>query len=69
MCAKFGYKKLTKKDKARILGLNAAKLYNVNVKAKRNALPADAMEKIKLAYLDHGGQRENAAYGWVRATD
>jgi hypothetical protein len=69
MCAKFGYKKLTKKDKARILGLNAAKLYKVDVKAKRNALPADAMEKIKLAYLDHGGQRENAAYGWVRATD
>jgi predicted TIM-barrel fold metal-dependent hydrolase len=69
MCAKYGYKKLTQKDKARILGLNAAKLYNVNVKAKRNALPADAMEKIKLAYLDHGGQRENAAYGWVRATD
>ena len=69
MCAKFGYKKLTKKDKANILGLNAAKLYNVNVKAKRNALPADAMDKIKLAYLDRGGQRENAAYGWVRATD
>jgi uncharacterized protein len=69
MCAKFGYKKLTKKDKERILGLNAAKLYNVNVKAKRNALPADALDKLKSAYLDQGGQRENAAYGWVRATD
>ncbi len=69
MCAKFGYKKITKEDKAKIFGLNAAKLYKVNVKAKRNALPADAMEKLKLAYLDQGGQRENAAYGWVRATD
>ncbi|MBL8208622.1 MAG: amidohydrolase family protein, partial [Blastocatellia bacterium] len=63
MCAKFGYKKITKKDKQRILGLNAAKLYNVNVNAKRNALPADALDKLKIAYLDHGGQRENAAYG------
>ncbi len=69
MCAKFGYKKITTDDKKKILGLNAAKLYNVNVKAKRNALPADALDKLKTAYLDHGGQRENAAYGWVRATD
>ena len=69
MCAKFGYKKITKKDKANILGVNAAKLYNVDLKAKRNALPADALEKLKMAYLDRGGQRDNAAYGWVRATD
>lgn len=69
MCAKFGYKKITTEDKKKILGLNAAKLYNVNVKAKRNALPADALDKLKTAYLEHGGQRENAAYGWVRATD
>ncbi|MFN7928156.1 MAG: amidohydrolase family protein [Blastocatellia bacterium] len=69
MCAKFGYKKITKEDKAKIFGLNAAKLYKVDVKAKRNALPSDALDKIKLAYLEHGGQRENSAYGWVRATD
>lgn len=69
MCEKFGYKKLTVKDKQKIFGLNAAKLYKVDVKAKRNALPADALDKLKIAYLDHGGQRENAAYGWVRATD
>ncbi len=69
MCQKFGYKPITKEDKKKILGLNAAKLYNVNVKAKRNALPADTLDKLKTAYLDHGGERENAAYGWVRATD
>jgi predicted TIM-barrel fold metal-dependent hydrolase len=68
-CEKFGYKKLTKKDKANILGLNAARVYNVDVKAKRKALPADALSKLKLAYLDRGGQRSNAAYGWVRAGD
>jgi uncharacterized protein len=68
-CEKFGYKKITKEDKAKILGLNAAKLYKVDVKAKRNAMKADALEKLKLTYLDRGGQRDNAAHGWVRATD
>ena len=69
MCAKFGYKPITKADKKKIFGENAAKLYKVNLKAKRNALPADALDRLKIAYLDHGGQRENAAYGWVRATE
>ena len=68
-CEKFGYKKITKEDKARIFGLNAAKLYNVDVKAKRNAIPQDALDKLKAEYVDRGGQRDNAAYGWVRASD
>jgi predicted TIM-barrel fold metal-dependent hydrolase len=67
LCDKFGYKKLTKEDKAKIFGLNAAKLYGVDVEAKRNALPKDAISKFKTAYMDQGGQRENAAHGWVRA--
>jgi uncharacterized protein len=67
LCAKFGYAKLSKEDKAKIFGLNAAKLYGVDVNAKRQALPGDALSKFKQAYLDGGGQRENAAYGWVRA--
>jgi len=66
---KFGYSKISKADKAKILGLNAAKLYNIDVKAKRNAIPGDGLEKAKLAYLDAGGARQNAAYGWVRAND
>ncbi len=69
MCEKFGYKKITKEDKAKIFGLNAARLYKVDVKKKRNPLPNDALEKLKTAYLDSGGQRENRAYGWVRADD
>ena len=69
MCEKFGYKKITKEDKAKIFGLNAAKLYKVDVKKKRNPLPPDSLDRLKTAYLDHGGRRENAAYGWVRADD
>lgn len=67
LCEKFGYKKVTKEDKAKIFGLNAAKIYKVDVKEKRNALPKDALTKLKMAYLEQGGMRENAAYGWVRA--
>ena len=68
-CEKFGYKKITKEDKAKIFGLNAARLYSIDVKARRNAIPGDGLEKAKLAYLDAGGARQNAAYGWVRAND
>jgi|SRR5579863_5046370 len=69
ICEKFGYAKLTKEDKAKIFGLNAARIYGVDVKAKRNALPSDALSHLKMAYADGGGQRDNAAYGWVRADD
>lgn len=67
LCEKFGYKKLTKQDKANIFGLNAAKIYGVDVKEKLKAIPADALSKLKTAYLESGGQRDNAAQGWVRA--
>src|SRR5262249_2060225 len=63
ICEKFGYKKITKEDKARIFGLNAARVYGLDVKAKRNALPADTLTRLKTAYVDRGGQRSNGAYG------
>jgi hypothetical protein len=69
MCEKFGYAKITKEDKARIFGLNAARLYKVDVKAQRKAFKADVFDKLKTAYVDQGGQRSNSAYGWVRADD
>ncbi|MCS7023808.1 MAG: amidohydrolase [Bryobacteraceae bacterium] len=69
LCERFGYKKLTKQDKAKIFGLNAAKIYGLDVKKKRQALPADALDKLRMAYLEQGGQRSNEAYGWVRAGD
>ena len=66
MCDKFGYTKLTKEDKAKIFGLNAAKLYGIDAEQKRKNIPKDALSKLKTAYLEMGGTRENAAYGWVR---
>lgn len=67
LCERFGYTKLTKDDRAKIFGLNAAKIYGVDPGEKLEALPADALSRFKTAYLDEGGQRDNAAYGWVRA--
>ena len=67
LCEQFGYAKLTKEDKARIFGLNAAKIYSVDATAQLKGLPKDTLSRLKTAFLDRGGQRENAAYGWVRA--
>jgi len=69
LCERFGYKKITREDKAKIFGLNAARLYGIDVKARRKAFPADTLTRLKTAYLEKGGQRSNAAYGWVRAND
>jgi len=70
MCEKFGYKKLTKQDKANIFGLNAAKLYKINPRTKLKPMPADAVEKFKKrAFADEkvSSYESNKAFGWVRA--
>ncbi len=68
-CEKFGYKPLTKQDKAKIFGLNAARVYGVDVHKKRTQFPNDTLDKLKAEYVDRGGMRSNLAYGWVRADD
>jgi hypothetical protein len=68
-CEKFGYQKITKEDKAKIFGLNAAKIYGIDISARRTPLPADTLERLKVAYHQSGGAPSNAAYGWVRADD
>ncbi len=66
LCEKFGYKKLTKEDKAKIFGLNAAKIYKIDPAEKRKNIAKDKLSALKTAYNEIGGTRENAAYGWVR---
>lgn len=66
MQEKFGYAPMTKEDKANIFGLNAARVYGVDVDAKRNAMPAEALTKFKVAYKDAGGEPSNKVAGWVR---
>lgn len=68
LCEKFGYAKLTKEDKAKIFGLNAAKIYGFDVNERLKAIPRDSLSDLKSAYLHRGGQPDNAAQGWVRGT-
>jgi len=62
---KFGYKPLTNQIKDKIFGLNAAKVYGIDVAAKRKAIPADYLSKLKTAYRWHGAEPSLAAFGWV----
>ena len=62
---KFGYQPLTREIKDKIFGLNAAKLYGIDVAAQRKAIPADYLTRLKMAYQAHGPDPALAAYGWV----
>jgi hypothetical protein len=64
VAAKYGYKKLTPEIKAKVFGLNAARLYNINVKAKRNAIKTDKIAEQRQEYLENP-HPSNTQYGWV----
>ncbi|HST22851.1 MAG TPA: amidohydrolase family protein, partial [Blastocatellia bacterium] len=61
---KYGYKKLTPEFKAKVFGLNAARVYRVNVKAKRNAIQADKVAALKQEYKENP-MPSNTQFGWV----
>jgi predicted TIM-barrel fold metal-dependent hydrolase len=63
---KYGYARLSDDDKTRILGLNAARVFGVDVSAARKAFPADGLTRLKAEYHAEGGQPSNTQYGWVR---
>jgi predicted TIM-barrel fold metal-dependent hydrolase len=65
MQKKFGYKPITARDKEKIFGLNAARIYKIDIKEKRKAIPQDYMSRIKTAYQENGAERTNNFYGWV----
>jgi uncharacterized protein len=62
---KHGYAPLTRPVKEQIFGLNAARLFNVDVAAKRNEIPADYLSRIKMSYLEEGPVPSHRWYGWV----
>src|SRR5260370_26515354 len=64
-CEKFGYSKLTKEVKAQIFGLNAARIYGVDVKAKRNPIKPAIIPPAKEASENASIPPQNAAYRWV----
>jgi hypothetical protein len=60
-----GYPRLTPDMKARVFGLNAARIFNVDVNARRNAIPADYLSRMKMAYLEEGPEPSHRLYGWI----
>jgi hypothetical protein len=61
----FGYKPLTPEVKNKIFGLNAARVYGIDVKAKLHAIPNDYVTKLKAEYRNDGARPSNTQYGWV----
>jgi len=62
---KHGYAPLTRPVKEQIFGLNAARLFGVDVSAKRNEIPSDYLSRIKMSYLEDGPVPSHRWYGWV----
>lgn len=61
---KYGYKKLTPEFKAKVFGLNSARVYKLNLKAKRNAIQEDKVTALKQEYKENP-LPSNTQFGWV----
>ncbi len=62
---KHWYAPLTRSVKEQIFGLNAARVFGVDVNAKRNEIPKDYLSRMKMAYLEDGAAPSHRWYGWV----
>ena len=65
---KHGYAELTDEVKAKIFGLNAAKLFGIDVQAKRQAIKADKLTRLREDYR-RDPSPSNTQYGWVWVGD
>ena len=59
------YQPLTRQVKERIFGLNAALVFGVDAKAKRNELSLDVLGQLRMSYLEEGPEPSHRVYGWV----
>ena len=62
---KHKYRALTRDVKAKIFGLNAARVFHIDVAAMRNALPKDAVGRLRISYQEEGPEPSHRLYGWV----
>ena len=62
---KHHYHSLDRRTKEQVFGLNAAKIFEIDVEAKRNAVPDDALGRLRMSYLEEGPEPSHRVYGWV----
>ncbi|MCB1024195.1 MAG: amidohydrolase family protein, partial [Acidobacteria bacterium] len=62
---RFDFAPLTDKVKEKIFGLNSARVYGIDPKAKLNAIPSDFVTKLRSQYREQGARPSNTQYGWV----
>jgi predicted TIM-barrel fold metal-dependent hydrolase len=65
---KYKYPELTDAIKDQILGLNAAKLFNLDPKAQRQAIKTDRLTRLREEYRNDPAP-SNTQYGWVWVDD
>lgn len=65
LIAQHRYQPLTRGIKEQIFGLNAAKLFGIDPAAKRQELPHDYLDRIRMGYLEEGPSPSHRLYGWV----
>jgi predicted TIM-barrel fold metal-dependent hydrolase len=65
---KYKYPELTDAVKDQILGLNAARLFGIDLKARRKAIKADRLTRVRQQY-QQDPQPSNTQYGWVWVDD
>ncbi len=65
---KYKYPELTDATKDQILGLNAARLFGIDVKAKRQAIKTDKLSRLREDYRQDPSP-SNTQYGWVWVED
>jgi predicted TIM-barrel fold metal-dependent hydrolase len=65
---KYHYPQLTDEIKDQIFGLNSARLFGVDPKAKRQAIKADRLTRLREEY-QHDPAPSNTQYGWVWIED
>jgi uncharacterized protein len=59
------YAPLSRTVKEQIFGLNAARVFGVDVNATRNEIPKDYLSRMKMTYLEEGPAPSHRWYGWV----
>ncbi len=68
LMTRYKYPQLTEAIKNQIFGLNAARLFNVDVKARRQAIRADRLTQIREERRQNP-QPSNTQYGWLWVED